>query len=190
LLKATVDESRFEFSPLRDSNSRALDASLAFDPFGVVSGTATFGYKDFRPMAADLPGFRSPTADVDLSTRFFNGMRLGISAIRDVAYSYEITQPYYIQTGINGSIVKSLVGPFDVAGDAGIQHLAYQDRVGVAVAVSNRVDRLLTFGGGIGFRLARGARLGFHADRTRRNSSVEQRQYDGLRFGASLTYGF
>ena len=44
-------------------------------------------------------------------------------AIRDVQYSFEANQPYYLQTGIEGSIAQQIFGPFDVVGRGGVQSL-------------------------------------------------------------------
>ena len=62
--------------------------------------------------------------------------------------------------------------------------------VGSAASVSNRVDDLNAFGGGIGYHLGRNMRLGLDIDQSYRWSDVSTRQYNNLRFGSSVTYGF
>ena len=89
-----------------------------------------------------------------------------------------------------GSVSRAVAGPIDVEGRAGIQSLAYRDRAGAAIAVSNRVDHVRSYGGGVGYRLGRGTRLGFNIDKDNRVSDVSRREYDNLRFGTSVTYGF
>jgi hypothetical protein len=81
-------------------------------------------------------------------------------------------------------------GPFDVMVRAGTQRLAYRDRSGAFVENVNRIDRVRTFGGGIGYRLGRDMRWGFNLDDYRRTSDVTSRGFDALRFGTSVTYGF
>ena len=59
---------------------------------------------------------------------------------------------------------------------------------GVAPEMASRTDcvRALTFGAGC--RFGSDKRIGFAIERQRRTSSVDGRQYRGLRFGVSLTY--
>jgi hypothetical protein len=189
-LVATRTQDRFEFSPLRDSRSTVASAVVSFDPLGILSGSATIGYTSFEPTTAGLPNFKGPTAAVDVSYRLLGTMRIGVGAVRDVAYSYDVNQPYYVQTGVSGSVARVIAGPVDAVVRAGIQSLAYRDRAGVAVAISNRTDHVRTYGGGIGYRLGRGSRLGFNIDTTNRTSDVSRRQYNDVRFGSSVTYGF
>ena len=189
-LAATRTEDRFEFSTLRDASLSAVTASIVFDPFGIIRGTATVGYTDFEPVTPELSNFKGATAAVDLSYRLLGNTRVGFAAIRDVEYSYEINQSYYVQTGFSGSIARGVYGPFDVLARVGVQRLAYRDRVGAGVDVRNRVDRIRSVGGGIGYHLGKGLRLGLNIDKTNRVSDVAHRQYEGLRFGAAVTYGF
>ena len=65
-------------------------------------------------------------------------------------YSYEINQPYYLQTGGLVSLTQHLFGPVDAVGRAGAYRLAYRDRAGAAVTASNRIDMIHTYGGGVG----------------------------------------
>jgi hypothetical protein len=186
---ATRVEDRFDFSALRDSNSTAVSASVAFDPFALIKGGATFGYRDFKPVAGDVPGFTGATAAVDLSYTWMGMMRVSANAVRDIQYSYDVNQPYYLLTGIGGSIAQQIFGPFDVVGRIGAQTLAYRDRVGRVVEVSNRTDNLRTYGVGVGYRMGKELRLGFNVDKTHRLSDVSRRRYNNLTFGSSVTYG-
>jgi hypothetical protein len=115
-------------------------------------------------------------------------MRMTFQAGRDVEYSYDEKQPYYLQTGFSASLTVQIYGPFDITGRYGSQHLSYETRGGVA-ATEDRVDRVRTYGGGVGIRLGRDLRVGFNLDHYQRTSELPDRAYDGLRYGASVTYG-
>ena len=53
-----------------------------------------------------------------------------------------------------------------------------------------QLDRIRQYGAGVGYRVGQTLRLGFDAVRYRRQSSdFVLREYDGLRFGASISYG-
>jgi len=183
-------EDRFEFSPLRDSNSTTGGVSVAFDPVALIKGSATFGYRSFEPVQPGLAAFKGVTANANLSYTLLDTTRFGFILNRDVQYSYDVTQPYYLMTSIEGSIAQQIFGPVDVVGRAGRQSLAYRDRAGVSVPAVDRTDLVHSYGGGVGYHFGRELRLGFNIDQYRRLSDVAQRQYDDLRIGSSLTYGF
>ena len=124
------EQDRFEFSPLRNSDSRAISASVAFDPLALIKGRARVGYRDFKPVESGLPRYEGVTASVDLLYVLLNMTKFTVQAMRDVQYSYDVNQPYYLQTGVSGSITQQVFGPLDVVGRAGIQHLDYRDRAG------------------------------------------------------------
>jgi hypothetical protein len=188
-LTASRTQDRFDFSSLRDSDSRAIAMNVAFDPFALIKGSATLGYRDFQPRSTGLEDYRGLTALADLSYSAFGTTRFSLRAMRDVQYSYDVNQPYYLQTGFDASVAQQIFGPFDVVGRAGLQSLAYRDRAGAVVEVADRVDHVHTYGVGIGYHLGRDLRLGFNLDQTRRSSEVADRQYSGLKFGTAVTYG-
>jgi Putative beta-barrel porin 2 len=188
-LAGTRAQDRFEFSPLRDSNSTAITANVSFDPAALIKGSATLGYRNFHPLAPGLADFKGTTAAVNLSYVAFGATRFAATVSRDVQYSFDNNQPYYLQTAVNGSIAQQLFGPFDVIGRAGTASLAYQDRAGAIVQISNRVDHVRTYGAGIGYHMGKDLRLGLNVDEDRRISDVQQRQYNNLRIGTSITYG-
>jgi hypothetical protein len=57
------------------------------------------------------------------------------------------------------------------------------------VTVADRVDRVRTYGVGVGYHLSRDLRVGVNVDRSQRDSDVAHRQYAGLRIGTAVTYG-
>ena len=51
------------------------------------------------------------------------------------------------------------------------------------------MDHVHTYGSGVGLHIGRDLRIGFNLDHQERISEVPNRGYDGLRYGASVTYG-
>ncbi len=182
------EQDRFEFSSLRDSDSNRVTGTLKFH--ARLAGSASFGYRDFQPLQRDVPSYRGPTANVDMSVRPFGATRLGIQATRDLQYSYDIEQPYYVGTGTSLSVTQGLSGPFDIVGRYGIQQLAYQGRLGSSSDRPDRTDVIHWFGGGLGYRVGRDMRIGINVEQQRRTSDFVHHRYDGLRYGTSVTYGF
>lgn len=188
-LAAARSQDRFEFSPLRDSDSDTVAVTLAFDPFALIKGGATFGYRDFHPRSTGVDDYKGLTATVDLSYSLLGMTKFTVRALRDVQYSFDANQPYYLQTGVDGSIAQQIFGPFDVVGRLGVQSLAYRDRAGFVPPFPDRVDSIRTYGAGVGYHLGKDIRLGFNVDQSRRISDVPNRQYSGFKFGTAVTYG-
>jgi hypothetical protein len=183
------EQDRFEFSPVRNSDSTWVTAGVKLDPAAVIKGGAVVGYRDFQPLDASLAGFKGTTVAADLSYVLLGATKFAVKGTRDVQYSYDVNQPYYVQSGMNLEISQQIVGPLDAVGRAGAARLEYRDRAGAAVAVSNRVDHVETYGGGLGYHVGRETRIGFNIDQYQRLSPVSGRQYKGLRYGIAVTYG-
>ncbi len=183
-------EDRFDLSPLRDSNSTSYSGTVRLDPAALIKGSASFGYRDFEPVDAGLPPYKGATAAIDLAYSMFGTTRFSVEGTRDVQYSFDINQPYYLLTGFSGSVAQQVFGPVDVVARAGTRRLSYRDRTGGSIAISNRTDFVHTYGGSVGYHMGRDWRLSFNVDRQNRVSDLASREYDNLRIGTALTYGF
>jgi hypothetical protein len=183
------EQQRFEFSPSRDSDSTTAAIGIKLDPFALIKGSASIGYRDFQPVSSSLPAYRGVIGNADLSYVAFGSTRLGVATSRDVQYSFDINEPYYLLTGVSFSVARRLVRRVDVIGRGGIQKLAYRERIGGIEAAPDRFDSLRSYGGGVGYYMANGTRIGFNVDRQHRHSPVASREYHGLTFGTSVTYG-
>jgi hypothetical protein len=182
------EQDRFEFSPLRDTDSTLFSGGLKFDPAALLKGSATVGYRDFRPLSSSVPGYQGSIAAVNLSYVPLSTTLLSGTFNRDVQYSYDINQPYYLQTGAGASISQQVFGPVDVTGRVGAQRLEYRDLADAPVD-PNRVDHIRLYGGGVGYHLGGDLRIGFNVDQQHRTSAIESNEYSGLRYGFSVTYG-
>ena len=182
-------EERFDFSTSRDSTTDDYSVLLSFDPAALLKGSAGFGYMNFKPQSTDLPDYQGLTFEVALAYTVLGSTQFTGSLRRDVEFSYDPNQPYYLVTGGGASIAQQIFGPVDVIARAGVQRLAYRTRVGTAIATPDRTDRLRTYGGGVGFRMGADLRLGFNIDKERRTSVLTEREYRGLKYGTSITYG-
>jgi hypothetical protein len=183
-------QDRFEFSPLRDSDSTNVSVGVQLDKFALIKGSASVGYRDFQPVSPSLPAYKGATAAADLSYVAFGRTRVGVEAMRDVQYSFDINEPYFLLTGVTGSLAQRIGRPVDLVGRIGVQQLDYRDRIGVTAAARNRIDYVHTYGGGLGYHMGTDIRIGFNIDRQHRTSVVGNREYHGIRFGTSVTYGY
>jgi hypothetical protein len=179
----------FQFRPDRSTQSTRLRARLDFDPVALISGTAQVGYRNFRPDSSEVPEFRGLTAAVGLTYVVLGSTRMTLAANRDVEYSFNSNRPYYLLTGVSGTVAQRIYGPVDVEGRAGRQVLDYRERFGAVLDAPDRTDYVRTLGAGIGYRFGDDLRLGVNLDQQRRTSSAVLRRYESLRLGLSMTYG-
>jgi hypothetical protein len=185
--QAETIRERFEFSPVRNSNSLRIQAGLDLEPRALINGRVRVGYRQFDGVAAGLPNYSGLVAAFMTGATIGGRTRLELSGERDVIYSIEQRYPYYVLTGATLSVTPRLTRSWDVQGRVGLQRLAYQPFA--LDELLDRVDRHRLFGGGVGYFLGRDVRIGFNVDRQRRRSPIQQRDYEGYRVGVSVTYG-
>jgi hypothetical protein len=188
VVKTTVEHDRFDVTPLRNSDSLTVMPGFEFKPFALVSGSAFVGYRRFNALDPSVPDYSGPAAAVSLSYIAREMTRLSVGIRRDVEYSFEVSQPYYVSTGADMSVTQMLGPNWDVIGRLGRTRLDYRNLVGVT-AEAGRRDRLSNWGIGVGRHLPSGPRVGFDVDYSRRLSVVDGRGFHGFRFGGSVTYG-
>ncbi len=188
-LDVAAEQERFEFTPQRDSDSTRVEAGVRLDPLALISGSARVGFRSFRPADANVPEFTGLTSAVDVAYVLQGSTRFDLDIARDVAYSFESTQPYYVQSGISGQVAQQIYGPLDVVARVGFQRLSYQERLDVVISNPDRVDRVRSYGFGSGYRIRGNFRVGFAADHLERTSRERLRQYAGWRYGVTASYG-
>jgi hypothetical protein len=194
LTSLTVAASRvfdkFEFSPDRDATSTMATLSAAFNPGALLKGGASIGFSNFKPDDPALPGFKGLVGSVDLTYVLLGSTRFAVTGGRSTRYSYDVNQPYYLQSQIGGSIAQQIFGPLDVMVRGDIAALDYRNRAGVTVAVPDRTDHVTTVGIGIGYHMGKDLRLSFNVDQNVRDTRVQGHQYEKFLIGTALTYGF
>lgn len=170
----------------RNANSVRVMPGISLDRFALISGSARVGYRKYDTLGPGAPGFRGLVAATDLGYTLLGVTRFSIHTERDLAYSFDVSSPYYVQTGVTGTVTQRVSSQWDVQGTAGHFRLDYRHIGGV---VAGRQDNLFTVGAGAGYRLGPTTRVGVNVDNYRRRSDRNAREYDGLRVGMSVTYG-
>lgn len=187
-------QDRFPFSPSRDADSFRVMPGVEFKPRALISGSAYVGYRRFS--AADggtLPGFSGLVADLGLSYTLLGSTTIGVSVRRDLTYSYEALQPFFVNDSVGVSVRRALGRRFDLLGSADRYNYSYRDLFAAAgvAAGGPRVDTTWNYAASLGYRPRRDARIGFgfsYSDRTSTTASV--RAFNGLRFGTVASLGF
>ncbi|HMC77324.1 MAG TPA: outer membrane beta-barrel protein [Vicinamibacterales bacterium] len=177
------DEQRFTLSPDRDANSWRVSATASFNPSGVLTGSASLGYRDFQPLSSTIEPYAGLVSSASIGVTIYSRHQVSAQFNRDVQYSYDRESVYYVNTGGTVTWTWLFAGPLDVRGTAGRVRMAYQDD-------ADGVDRTTTYGGGIGYRLPHQARLGLNVLWTRRDSSTDPlRGFRNHRIFAGLSWG-
>jgi hypothetical protein len=180
---------RFEFSSLRDSDSTVAGVQLILDPSALIKGSARVGYRDFKPVDKSVPGYQGPTVAVDLSYVLLGSTRFGIQVTRDVQYSYDVNQPYFVQNGLATTIQQQIYGPVDAIAGLGFYSLDYRDRTGVVVLYPDRTDNDRSFNFGVGYHMTSDLRIGARLEKQWRDSENPIRRFEGFRVGMVFSYG-
>lgn len=192
-LRAERFKDRFPFSPERDGDNVRIMPGVVFSERALINGHARVGVRHLNPVdEAILPEFKGVVSDLGLSYTLFGSTMIGVSHTRDVRYSFELTQPYYVDTGVGVHVRRALGRAFDVLATVNRNALAYEDLIGEGQPLgSPRVDTLWNYGGSLGYRLGRQGRVGFGVTYWKRDSTTKPlRNYEGFRIGTTASYGF
>ncbi len=190
-------EDEFEFSPARNSRSIRVQPGIEFKPRALIKGSAFLGYRKFTPsQAGALPEFSGIVAQVGLSYTLMGATTFGVSYSRDLTYSYEELQPFFVNNRVGVSVRRALGRRLDVIVSADRHAYDYKDLLtlpagaSALVAATPRRDLTWNYAGNIGYRLGQ-ARVAFGVSYWERESQTKTfRDYDNLRFGTNVTYGF
>lgn len=187
IVEAEVGKDRFLNSPERDADSLKVLPGFRFKPFALIDGSLLVGYRRFETLRGSLPDYEGVIAAVNLGYTL-RATRVNGSYNRDITYSYETFEPYYLQTDWEVAVTQKITSAWDIVGRAGRFALDYE-RVG-GLGNIRRSDSGSRYGGGIGYTLGQYVRLGFDVNYTDRRSEADiTRNYDGVRAGFAITYG-
>jgi hypothetical protein len=197
LVDARYRQDRFTHAVDRDTDTLLALVGVEFKPLALVSGRARVGWRAFTPTGPAVPQFRGVVSDVELSYLVRDFARVTAGVTRDLEYSFEPAEPYYVRTGTNVSVTQALGARWDLVARAARTTLAYRRTLVTGDALQTplaegraRVDRVIVVGGGLGRRVGTDVRIGVDIDRAARRSDIHDRAYEGMRVGGTVTYGF
>jgi hypothetical protein len=184
---AEREQVRFAVARTRDADSWKLAPTVRFAEGAILTGQAFAGLRDFRPLSGAMPSFRGLVAGGDVRFSIAGVSRVELKANRDLVYSYDDIQPYFMDSGGQALLSQRLIGPIDAIALAGRRRFRYQTMNGVAAPT--RVETLTNWGGGIGVRVDENVRFTFTVDRENRVSTASAlRQFERTRAFAALEY--
>jgi hypothetical protein len=188
---------RFQATPERNAAGFRIMPGVEFSRFALVSGSASFGYRKLVPDNPNVPQYEGLAAKLDLASVIRGGTKIAASIDRDVAYSYDIQHPYYVNTSTGLSVTHRIAVRWDVVAGTGFQRLVYYDQRGLdpgapssaPVSAASGPDRGLIYTTSVGYRPLRGLRVGLDARRSQRVATLN-RTYLDWQVGSSMTYAF
>jgi opacity protein-like surface antigen len=182
-----VEKIRFAHAPQRDANSFRFAPVVQLTKGAIIEGSASAGFRDFRPLDPRLAPYRGFVAAVTMSFTIRNATRVETQASRDVQFSYDDTQPLYLGAGGRVMVAQRVAGPFEVIALAGRQRLRYQTLDGLSF--DGRREHVTNAGGGIGIRANEHLRFTLTLDREQRvSSSAQLRDYERRRVFGSVSF--
>jgi hypothetical protein len=185
LVDATV--TRFEFSPIRDTNSYLGSVGVEFHPRAMISGSAGIGYRVLNPLSDRTPPFSGITPRVGLSYTLGDSLTASVGAQRDVEYSVYGERPYFVYTLYEGSVRQALFHHLDIGGSVqytNVDSQPFLTEAGLFPSLPTELVRMAT--ASIGVPMGR-FRVGWYVQRWDRVSA--DRPYKTMRAGLELTVG-
>ncbi|MBM3772230.1 MAG: hypothetical protein FJW27_13305 [Acidimicrobiia bacterium] len=107
-VEASAFDERFAYSQWRSTTSTQVAGGLRFDPSALIKGHALVGYRQLASSSAVFPAYTGPTLSVNLSSVAGASTRLGFESVRDVEYSFDPERPYYVLSGLSGTVTRRL----------------------------------------------------------------------------------
>jgi hypothetical protein len=185
---AEVQQDRFERSSLRDADSLRIGPSVDFDSSAAITGHLKTDYRSFTPLSPVVSSYRGVTAFADLRYLFRDRVDVKFDANRDVEYSYDPLQPYFLEVGGRLTITQRVVGPFGVLAIGERRDIQHQQINGTSF--NGRRESTAALGAGLVIQKSKQLRFELVYERTSRTSSEPGwREYERQRLFASAIYG-
>ena len=180
---------RFVYAAERNAHTLSIVPGVEFDRLALISGTGSVGFRRFDFIDPRLKDFSGVVAAIDLGYVARGSTRLGFTADRNVEYSYELLQPYYVSSGAGLRVTQQITERWSAMGYVSRRSLDYRAALPVA-AVVPRTDRVSYVNGSLTARVSARTRSEFTASYQRRSSDQLRRDFDGLHLGGALFYEF
>jgi hypothetical protein len=192
LVRGEWQRDQFENEPWRNATAFRIMPGVEFSRFALISGTAAVGLRRFAPVTPGLPPFRMMVVQLSLSSVVRGRTQLSWGIDRDVGYSFNVEQPYFLQTSGGVSAAHRLGERWELRGHANTLRLRYlftfvqAPPTGAAVPPLEP-ERGRAFGFTVVNHIRPGLMVGFD---TRRNVRVGTAlgDYGNWQWGSSISY--
>lgn len=171
---AGYEEQTFRQSRIRDVKRYTLGPTIEFSPEAIIRGRVVTAFELFKPEDPTLAERMGVAYTALLNWSLYGRTAFDIGAGRNVSYSYQDTEPYFLLTNARLLVSHPLPGRVELYGGGDWEQMAYRWRRGVIEDPSrpNRVDTLASAQGGVGIRMGRSFHIRVGVEKTRRRSAV------------------
>lgn len=184
-LETSVAHDRFLLNNRRDADSVRILPGAELAPRALINGKIKMGFRRMAPRDNSIKTFTGLVANADLGYTLHGATRFGLSLDRDVDFSYDRSQTYYVKNGWGTSVRQQVFGDADVVLSWQQHRYNYQQ----STSRNQPSEFTKNFGVDAGYRLNRTVRLGLGINHWTRTSDLSSsRAYDGWRYGVSITY--
>src|SRR5207248_6854311 len=116
--RANTFHARVSPAPARHSDALRVMPGVGFTSRPLTSGQAFVGMRRLTPRdPAILPQFQGLVSSLGLSYRLLTATTIRVTFNRDLQYSYEVLQPYFLDNSLAVSVRRALGQDFDVIVD-------------------------------------------------------------------------
>jgi hypothetical protein len=188
LVAAEFERDRFELAPQRNADSFRIGPAIAFDSGGALTGNAKAGFRSFTPNYPEVPSFRGLVGTARLHYALPDIVKLDLEANRDLSYSYDPIQPYYMESGARLTASQRVFGPFEAIA-IGERREVRNQRIG-GMAFDGRRELTTSLGGGFAIQAQNQVRFSFtYEQRKRTSTELVGRNYERTRVLGWISYG-
>jgi hypothetical protein len=180
-------EERFRTAPLRDADSRSVNAKLTIGTEAVLSGVIIAGFTDFKAVDPLVEPYQGLAGSVGIIYPLLEVGRIGVTARRSLEFSFDVEEAYYVENSVNLSYNHRIRGAIDaeVSGSRAIFEYGFRRN-----SPAHRVN-LDSARGSVGYNLRNRTRISLNYEYSRRQSTAfADRNYDRRRFFIGWGYPF
>lgn len=178
----------FDAASERDATGVRATPGVEFSTGALIQGRAVMGYQRFDFDSSSVRDFTGLVASIDLAYAPRPNARIGFTAERNLEYSFDILQPYYVASGIGANVTQQFSERWSGLARVARRRLNY--RQALPRPTDPRIDGVTQLTAGVGFRLGLRSRAEALVALNRRDSLRRDREYTGVRLGSSLIYEF
>jgi hypothetical protein len=183
---------RFDSAPERNSESLSVTPMVEFNPRALISGSASFGFRQRKFRSGTAPDFNGSVASADLTYTLLGRTRFTVIGRRQLEYSYVVGRADYVESTLALVVNQRFGDSWDVGGSLSRSLLSYGDVTSLtdsSVVITFPDESIIGWSVDAGYRLSR-TRIGLRIDQRQRDASAQLRAYDRFRIGSTLTYEF
>lgn len=189
-LTGDMSQVRFREAVGRDADDWQIMLGIEGRQGAGIEGVIDIGWKDRTSLDPDSPPFSGFVARGSAAIILLEQVRVAFGLDRDTAWSFEEFYTFYVQSGASTTVTWRPHQRFDIEATGRHYWLDYEQ--GLDERAVLRTDKMYDYGGGIGFfiRGYPGTRLGIHVERAARESIIEDRRYDNVRYFTKVGFSF